>query len=83
MNERLLTFLKELTCSLENDELCPRQLQSVGEFFMSYQFQEQADVDNTVDTGFSQTDLIKFITLGWYVYQVIIREDTLQNEILD
>ena len=76
-DERLLTFLKTLTSSLEKGELCTRQVQSIGEFFMSYQFREQAVTDRTEYPQFNQTDLIKFITLGWYVYQVLLTKEEL------
>jgi hypothetical protein len=50
---------------------------------MSYQFQEQAYKDaenNTVSNeyNFSEKELIKFVSLGWYVYQVLLRQDTLE-----
>jgi hypothetical protein len=38
----LAPFLRNLAQSIEEGRLLPRQLQRVGEFFMSYQFQEQA-----------------------------------------
>jgi hypothetical protein len=86
-DERLITFLRELTGSLEREELCQRQLQSVGEFFMSYQFQESAaqDSDESSPTPprFSQSELIKFLSLGWYVYQVLLRQDSLPDNVLD
>lgn len=72
-DERLLIFLKTLTSSLEKGELHPRQVQSIGEFFMTYQFQEKAVTVN--NSQFNEVDLIKFITLGWYVYQVLLSEE--------
>ena len=82
-DQRLITFLRDLTSSLERGELCQLQLQSVGEFFMSYQFQERAVQDSDESTPdpsrFSQAELIKFLSLGWYVYQVLLRQETLQN----
>ena len=80
-DERLTTFLRDLTGALERGELCPRQLQSVGEFFMSYQFQERAAQDSDESAPppprFSQEELIKFLSLGWYVYQVLLNQETL------
>jgi len=86
-DERLITFLRELTGSLERGELCQRQLQSVGEFFMSYQFQESAAQDSDESSPpsprFSQAELIKFLSLGWYVYQVLLRQDSLPSNDVD
>ena len=81
-NEILIPFLRKLASAIENKELAQPQLQSISEFFMSYQFQEQAykDSDNSVYTkpNFSEKELIKFVCLGWYVYQVLLRQDTLE-----
>tara|TARA_Y100000389_G_C17401090_1_gene485360 strand:+ start:529 stop:798 length:270 start_codon:yes stop_codon:yes gene_type:complete len=80
---KLLRFLQDLTGSLERDELNPRQLQCIGEFFMSYQFQEQAiqDNDQTISDPllFSKDELLKFLSLGWYVYQILLRKENLPN----
>lgn len=81
--DELIPFLRKLADAIENKELAPVQLQSIGEFFMSYQFQEQAckDAEDTAvseEYNFSQKELIKFVSLGWYVYQVLLRQDTLE-----
>ena len=82
-DQKLVTFLRDLTKNLENGNLCPRQLQSIGEFFMSYQFQESAvqDSDPSIQQQpqFSRAELFKFISLGWYVYQVLLSQDTLPD----
>jgi hypothetical protein len=85
-DERLVTFLRDLTGGLERGELCSRQLQSVGEFFMSYQFQEAASQDDESlppPPLFSQAELIKFLSLGWYIYQVLLRQDFLSGYDVD
>lgn len=77
---RLIPFLRNLADSIEQRQLLPRQLQSIGEFFMSYQFQEQAIKDNediSPSREFSQEELLKFIVLGWFVYCVILNERSL------
>lgn len=87
MNEnqkQLIPFLRNLADSIESSELKPKQLRSIGEFFMAYQFQEQAvkdmEEDGESDTPkFSQQELIKFLSMGWYVYQVLLKEETLDN----
>ena len=86
-DDKLITFLRDLTLSLENKKLCSRQLQRVGEFFMSYQFQEQAmqdkDESSPEPVKFSHAELIKFLSLGWYVYQVILQDGSLPSDDLD
>jgi len=75
---KLIPFLRDLANSIERQQLLPKQTQIIGEFFMSYQFQEQAIRDNDNSTPppsqFSHDDLLKFLTLGWYVYSVILNE---------
>jgi hypothetical protein len=84
---RLIPFLRNLADLIEQRQLLPRQLQSIGEFFMSYQFQEQAIRDNDDSSPppreFSQEELLKFIVLGWFVYSVILRERSLPESVLD
>ena len=72
MDERLLGFLKNLTQSVEKDELNQQQLQRVSEFFMSYQLREHIE-----DEEFNNEDTMKFLTLGWYVYKVILNNEEL------
>ena len=82
LKKQLIPFLRSLADSIESRELQSRQLQSIGEFFMAYQFQEQAvkdnlDHDENNETKFSQTDLLKFLTMGWYIYQILLKQETL------
>lgn len=84
---KLIPFLRNLADSIEQQELLPIQLKSIGEFFMSYQFQEQAIKDNDNSNSnnssrhFSQEELIKFIVLGWYIYCYILDNDKIPNVI--
>lgn len=84
-NLRLIPFLRELANTIESGELGHKELQRVGEFYMSYQFHKQAildneedEVDNRFDT--TQIDLVKFVTLGWYVYNHLLSGLSLNNE---
>lgn len=80
---KLIPFLRNLADSIENQQLLPRQLQSIGEFFMSYQFQEQAIKDNDDSSPireFSQEELFKFIVLGWYIYCCILDNNTIPQQ---
>jgi len=79
----LISFLRNLADSIEQRHLLPRQLQRIGDFFMSYKFQEQAIIDNDNSEPqlkeFSKEELFKFIVLGWYIYCCILNN----NEILE
>lgn len=78
---KLIPFLRDLANSVEKNQLNSDQLENIGEFFMSYQFQEQArkDNDETIPQvmQYSNTDLVKFVAMGWYVYQVLRRNQQL------
>jgi len=79
IDERLIPFLRNLADSVEQSRLRPAQLQRIGEFFMAYQFQEQAASGDQGSPDFSQDDLLKFLSLGWYVYQILLRQETLPD----
>jgi hypothetical protein len=79
--EKLIPFLRELANAVESDQLNSSQLENIGDFFMSYQFQEQArrDSDETIPpvVQYSNAELVKFVALGWYVYQILLRNQNL------
>lgn len=75
INAKLPIFLRKLATDIENEILLPEQLKRVGEFFMSYQFQEQTISDKNSDVyDFNDEDAKKFLTLGWYVYTQILKD---------
>ena len=78
---QITLFLRSLSDSIESNQLGPQQLERVSDFFMSYQFQEQAikDRDNSMPKVvlFKQQDLVQFLTMGWYIYQLLLQKNTL------
>lgn len=72
-NRQLVPFLRDLADSIESDKLSPKQLQLIGEFFMSYKLSEEKDIQ-TEEDNFDSTDVTKFITLGWYIYRILLSE---------
>lgn len=78
-------FLKELVDRIENKTITQKELNLVGEFYMSFQFNEQLENDNNniSEDEFSKNDLYKFIVLGWYIYNNILQENTITNTIDD
>jgi hypothetical protein len=78
----LAAFLRDLADGLEDSRLESPQVQMVGEFFMSYQFRTQALKDNdtsleVADSDFEHEDMVRFFILGWFVYCVLMKNDTL------
>jgi hypothetical protein len=79
----LIPFLRNLADSIESGKILPRQLQHIGEFFMSYQFQEQAikdgDTSGMETQSLKRADLMKFIVMGWHIYSCISGESPLPD----
>lgn len=65
----MITFLRNLANDIEKEKLNNTQLQKIGEFLMSYTFEQRDGVESNTD------EFMKFITLGWYVYKVILKEE--------
>lgn len=86
-NTTLISFLRNLADSLETNQLSKKQNLRIGEFFMEYKFQEAAYKDEKQfeeneeneleDLHFDKSELIKFLSLGWYIYCVILKDKTL------
>ena len=70
---QLVPFLKELAVSIETKQLSQDQLQCISEFYMSYKFREKINrnVKEEEDEEFEDMDIIKFITMGWYMYRIL------------
>jgi hypothetical protein len=77
--QNLILFFKNLADDIENDNLNEKQLQSSGEFYMSYSIQNEIDNDQNIDM--SEKDLIKFLFLGWYMYNIILKDNYSNNQI--
>lgn len=76
-NKRLALFLRGLSDQLDDGTIHPKQALRIGEFFMAYQFHQQALADNEDDDdeciNIDPTDLVRFITLGYHVYTNLLR----------
>ena len=83
LDDQIVTFLRRLANSMERKQLKTEQMKRVGEFFMSYHFWENADRDvertetEKEDDEFSYEEFMKFLFLGWYVYCVILKNESL------
>lgn len=78
---RLVSFLRNLADSIEQNKILPRQLQNVGEFFMKYQYEEESikdDEGTSVPFGstgdFDIEEMIKFLIMGYYIYCHILKD---------
>jgi len=69
-DKQLITFLRNLANNLENGKLSSEQTLNIGEFYISYQFQNQLK-ENTEE--FNETNIKKYLFLGWYIYCMILK----------
>lgn len=81
IDNKLVPFLRDLADSIEKNKLSPEKLRCISDFFMSYKLLETEDVKNvnTDEDDFDSMDVIKFITLGWYIYKILLRDKTNQE----
>jgi hypothetical protein len=80
-NKQLVPFLRNLADSVESNTISPEKLQYIGEFYMSCKFFDENKTQETENDD--SIDIVKFITLGWYMYKVLLSkpEDETINEI--
>lgn len=90
--EKLSNFLRQLSDDVQNNKIKSSQLQHIGEFYMAYQFHEQAikDGDQTLEENHDDPEInpekfMKFLIMGWYVYQLFNKatEDEIYQEDID
>ena len=82
--EHLVPFLRNLADNIESNSVVPEQLRSIADFFMSYKFQEQAlkdsQADDTKVSSPTPDELTKFLFMGWYIYQLILKKQHIPPE---
>ena len=69
----------DLSLSIEKEELLPEQVQTIGEFYMSHEKEIYDSGDNSTEDSM---DVVKFLTLGWYMYTHLLKnENTNEAEV--
>ena len=66
-DDRMVEFLRQLANDVESDTLTVTQRQHIGEFFMAYQ-SRKGECDP------SEKDMLKYLTLGWWLYTQVIEK---------
>lgn len=81
VRQDVVKFLRDLADKLEHDDLSPEACLRISEFFMKYNF-INAIFDDTEDTNTStdESDILKFMSLGWYVYTQLIPRATQESQ---
>lgn len=73
----VVNFLRDLANKLETDSLNPEETTQISEFFMKFQFVQS--LFNDMEDGSSDQDIMKFMSLGWYVYSHLIPRTRKEN----
>lgn len=60
-DNEIIQLLKSITCDMENDNISAEKKQRIVDFLVQEKF-----IDGIND--FSQDDIMKFVFLGWYIY---------------
>jgi superfamily II DNA or RNA helicase len=69
----LSSWLRSLSDRIDQGELDDEQLRKVSDLFISYRFQEESESES--ESGeFSSEEMMKFISLGWYMYTIKYHE---------
>ena len=59
----LIDFLKELIISIDTNNISTDHLKSVGEFLMSYKYQENEKSKDYLTN-------LKYLSIGYYIYEI-------------
>jgi len=74
MTQTLIKFLKELVREMENDEMEPFVYKELGEFYVKLKFLLNYKIKPMEDE-----DIIKYLSLGYYIYTNIDLESDEQS----
>lgn len=76
----LAPFLRELADSIDSNKLQQDQLKSIGEFYMNYKMNDEIFNNTTSEeNNFEDMDIIRFLTMGWYIYTQLLKNNTTSN----
>jgi hypothetical protein len=77
-DKQLVPFLRDLADSIESNQLLPDQLLQIAEFFISYKFSHETQIQDTDEDD--PMDIVKFMTMGWYIYKVLSETEEQKTE---
>ena len=69
-NEILLGKINDIARKIENNSLTDKEREHLYGFFLELEAKE--DFEN--NKNYSQGDMIKFLSLGWYIYTKLLNE---------
>jgi hypothetical protein len=79
--EILVNFLRKLATDLEENKLEAKDKQLIGEWYMRYLFTHalgedfnEKELDENGEKVPSQAEMLRFLSLGWYIYNQILKK---------
>ena len=75
-NYKIIEFLRNTADSIEKNEIDDQSLQIAGEYYMRNLLKTEVDNQNAT---LEEKDLVKFLTVGWYIYNIILKEKNLKS----
>jgi hypothetical protein len=75
-NKKIIEFLRNTAELIEKNEISEQSLQIAGEYYMRHLC--KAEIDD-VNATLEEKDLVKFLTVGWYIYNIILKEKNLKS----
>ena len=63
--KELVKFLRELSNSIENNDIKDEKLLEISKFFMKFKF---------YDGEYERDEMVKYMSLGWYIYTYILKK---------
>jgi len=76
-NDKIIEFLRNTADLIEKNEIDDQSFQIAGEYYMRYLL--RTEVDDVQNTTIEEKDLVKFLTVGWYIYNIILKEKNLKS----
>lgn len=70
-NKKIIDFLRNTADLIEKNEINEQTLQLAGEYYMRHLCKTEID---DVNATLEEKDLVKFLTVGWYIYNIILKE---------
>ena len=68
--DKIILFLEKIIQDIKNKNITQRQHQILTEFNLQYDFEQSVNEDD-----FSNRDMINFLSLGWYIYNNLNKND--------
>jgi hypothetical protein len=72
-NKKIVDFLRNTADLIEKKEIDNQSFQLAGEYYMRHLC--KTDTNITLE----EKDLVKFLTTGWYIYNIILKEKNIKS----